>query len=135
MSFPPTPPEAWASVVLTHSAAFADIRALIQSMVRADLLSSSSRVAVSICSRSENRNAKVVCGTDVREVVLVVTKAWSGHGEPQADTAGSYHSAVGQRTVVFGLLGEAQTIRRVHVRRAKLIRRCAGLAILAESVA
>lgn len=76
ISFPPTPPELWASVVFTHSAALADTRALIQSMVRADLLSSSSRVAVSICSRSENLNAKVVCGMDVREVVLVITEAW-----------------------------------------------------------
>ena len=73
ISFPPVFP-VWASVVFTHSAALVDIRALIQSIVRADLLSSSSRVAFSICSRSENRSAKVVCGTEVKEVVLVVTR-------------------------------------------------------------
>lgn len=75
VSFPPVPAGLWVSVVFTHSAAFADMRALIQSMVRADLLSSSSLVAFSICSRSENRKAKVVCGTEVSEVVLVVTAA------------------------------------------------------------
>ena len=46
-----------------------------------------------------------------------------------------HHLEVGQMTVVFELLEVARTIRRVHVRLAKLIRRYAGLAILAGLVA